>query len=249
MSGDWRGGAGIREAWAVAHPLPGNPGSDESSYPRAAPGAGMALAELQALLARTCDVRGPSTQGAGPGLLAGSGPANFGCGCAWRVHCMVCALWGRARALCVYSPRVIVHVQVWPGSCEGWALHAHSPGRGSLRFGTLRAAQPCCQSYFTARGPSRACVLKFWPLCRTTFASPLPWSLTALPSRDAGRFCSPARDRGADGLDPLHYPAALLSPAPPSPARGARQAAPGETRGAVPYFTRCRAGVRRSSDK
>lgn len=43
------GGAGIREAWAVAHPLPGNPGSEESSYPRAARGAGMALAELRAL--------------------------------------------------------------------------------------------------------------------------------------------------------------------------------------------------------
>lgn len=40
---------GSREAWALAHPLPGNPGSDESIYPYAAQGAGMALATLRVL--------------------------------------------------------------------------------------------------------------------------------------------------------------------------------------------------------
>ena len=62
-------------------------------------------------------------------------------------------------------------------------------------------------------------------------------------------FSGPGPRGARTSWAPLRYPASSVSPAPPSPARGAggrRRVSPG---GAVPYFTRCRAGVRRSSDK
>ena len=158
-----------------------------------------------------------------------------------------------------------MYVQVWRGSCEGlWALRPFSE-RGSLRFGTLRASSPVA-GVTLQTGRRRPACSGLWPLCRPAFGSRLPKGsgpALPLPSRlgpgprpclpsprtRAGSALPPGTPRGADGLGLaprsgwLGFPCSAFS----DPGScGRRRVRPG---GAVPYFTRCRAGVRRSSDK
>ena len=97
------GGAGIREAWAVSHPLPGNPGSGESNYPRAAPGARMALAELRVLQQDPVmrEALQPKCGPWSPRRRRPGGPRVRLC-VVCSLH--VCALWGPgACIMCLFS--------------------------------------------------------------------------------------------------------------------------------------------------
>ena len=159
-----------------------------------------------------------------------------------------------------------MYVQVWPGSCEGlWALRPFS-GRGSLRLGTLQAASPVARVTLPPRAVAglrtQDSSLSADPLSLPRCPGEAAWLCLFLhgwvwglgpacqvPGRGQVLLSGPGPRGARTGWAPLRYPVSSAFPAPPSPARGAggrRRVRPG---GAVPYFTRCRAGVRRSSDK
>lgn len=154
---------------------------------------------------------------------------------------------------------------------RGWRerLRALRPlsGRDSLRLGTLWATRPLAG----VSSPPGAVAGRF-PEDSGLSADPLsvpgragetarlclflPCLVRGLgpacqaPGRGRSLLSRPGTPRRAAGPGPTARAGGLGSPhsAFPGPARpgGRRRVRPG---GAVPYFTRCRAGVRRSSDK
>lgn len=147
---------------------------------------------------------------------------------------------------------------------KGCGPCAHSRVRFVKAWDPL-GRSPCAWTHFTSCGrcsPLQA-VAGLRPLCRPAFGSRLPRGsgpALSLPSwvRGLGRLAK--LTRAISDLPALGPHCALRCWAPPcNLARslsllrlpqpggsGRRRVRPG---GAVPYFTRCRAGVRRSSDK